>query len=231
VQWRDNQSGCKGVCDGLPMETVGPASAPGLCPGGRCLDEGLVHDLGPRLAQASGTQLWVLHMLGSHGPAYFNRHPDAFAPFQPECRHDDLRRCSVQAVVNAYDNSLRYTDHVLASAITTLRAHADRVDSALVYVSDHGESLGEHNLFLHGLPYAIAPDVQKKVPMVWWTSPGLERAAGLREGCLRPTLEAAAARPLSHDQLFHSVLGLLDLRTALHEPALDLTAPCRPSSD
>ncbi|UUX97225.1 phosphoethanolamine transferase [Aquabacterium sp. J223] len=227
VQWRDNQSGCKGVCDSLPTQTVAAALAPGLCPEGRCLDEGLVHDLGARLSHAAGTHLWVLHMLGSHGPAYFARHPENVAPYQPECRHDDLRRCSVQEVVNAYDNSLRYTDHVLASAVATLRAHAGRVDSVLVYVSDHGESLGEHNLFLHGLPYAIAPEVQKRVPMVWWTSPGLERAAGLRDGCLRPALQAAAARPLSHDQLFHSLLGLLDLRTALHEPALDLTAPCR----
>jgi lipid A ethanolaminephosphotransferase len=227
VHWRDNQTGCKGVCDGLPTERVDARLAPGLCDGGHCLDEGLLADLDARLASARGSQLWVLHTLGNHGPAYHRRYPRSFARFQPECRDDDLRRCSVEAVANAYDNALLYTDHVLASAIGRLQSHADRVDSALVYVSDHGESLGEHGLFLHGLPYAIAPAEQTRVPMVVWASDGLEAAAGLRPGCLRPALVARAAQPVAHDHLFHTLLGLLDVRTALHEPTLDLTAGCR----
>ncbi len=227
VHWRDNQSGCKGVCDGLPAETVQPADAPALCADGRCLDEALLHDLDRRLDNAQGTQLLVLHMIGSHGPSYFRRYPAAFARFQPDCREDDLRRCSVEQVANAYDNSLLYTDHVLATAIARLQARAGTVDSALLYVSDHGESLGEHGLFLHGLPYAIAPDVQTRVPMLAWTSPGLEHAAGLPGGCLQPAWQRLKAAPLAHDQLFHTVLGLLDVRTALHDPALDLTQGCR----
>jgi lipid A ethanolaminephosphotransferase len=116
---------------------------------------------------------------------------------------------------------------VLAAAIRTLKAAATDVDSALIYVSDHGESLGEHGLFLHGLPYSMAPDVQKRVPMVWWNSPGFERAAGLSEGCLAPALAGVARQPIAHDHLFHTVLGALDVRTGLHEPGLDLTMPCR----
>jgi lipid A ethanolaminephosphotransferase len=227
VHWRDNQSGCKGVCDGLPGDTVSQVNAPGLCGDGRCLDEGLVHDLDQRLDGAKGTQLWVMHMLGNHGPAYFRRYPPSFARFQPECREDDLHRCSVEQIVNSYDNALLYTDHVLATAIAKLRAHAAEVDSALVYVSDHGESLGERGMFLHGMPHAIAPDVQTHVPMVMWFSPGFERAAGFETGCLRPLLQREAPGPIAHDHLFHTVLGLLDVRTRIAEPAWDLSAGCR----
>ncbi len=227
VNWRDNQSGCKGVCDGLPSVTVTPAMAPALCPDGRCLDEALVQDMTQRLQQASGTQLWVLHMIGSHGPSYYRRYPPAFARFQPACRFDDLQRCGVPEIVNAYDNTILYTDHVVATAVRDLLAQQDRVDSALLYVSDHGESLGEHGLFLHGMPMAIAPAVQTKVPMVMWGSAGLEQAVGLRSGCLAGEWARRAKGPVTHDNVFHTVLGLLDVRTSLFEPALDLSGACR----
>lgn len=227
VHWRDNQSGCKGVCEGLPGDTVAGLNPPGLCQGERCLDEGLLSDIDQRLQRATGTQVWVLHMLGSHGPSYFRRHPAAYARFQPECRSDDLRACSVPEIVNAYDNSLLYTDHVLATTIARLQAAAGQVDSALLYVSDHGESLGEMGLFLHGMPWAIAPAVQQQVPMVFWSSAGFEQASGLAPGCLAPQLRRQAAGTVSHDHVFHTVLGLLDVHTALHEPALDLVDRCR----
>jgi lipid A ethanolaminephosphotransferase len=227
VHWRDNQSGCKGVCDGLPQDAVTAQGAPGLCEGGRCLDEGLIRDLPERLRAARGTSVWVLHMLGNHGPSYWRRYPPRFATFRPECRDDDLQHCSIEQIVNAYDNALLYTDHVLARTIDALQAAAGEVDSALVYVSDHGESLGERGLFLHGLPHAIAPPEQRQVPMVWWSSPGLERAAGLLPGCLVPALQRQATAPLSHDHLFHTVLGLLDLQTQVLEPSLDLVGSCR----
>jgi lipid A ethanolaminephosphotransferase len=226
VHWRDNQSGCKGVCDGLPNDTVQALNAPGLCVDGRCLDEGLLVDLDQRLAQARGTQLLVLHQLGNHGPSYFRRYPKEFARFQPACESDELQRCSQQEIVNAFDNALLYTDHVLARLIAGLQARSDRVDSALIYVSDHGESLGENKLYLHGVPYAIAPSVQTQVPMVMWTSPGYRSATGLDQACL----QRRAAQPASHDHLFHTVLGMLDVRTALHEPAWDLADGCRPAA-
>jgi len=230
VHWRDNQSGCKGVCDGLPGDAVSSLNAPGLCQGERCLDEGLVHDLDQRLKNAgagAGTQVWVLHMLGNHGPSYFRRHPESFTRFTPECRHDELSQCSVPEIVNAYDNALLYTDHVLATTIAKLQAQAEHVDSALIYVSDHGESLGEMNLFLHGMPWAIAPAVQQQVPMVFWSSAGFEQGAGLTPGCLRPQLQRKAASAVSHDNLFHTVLGLLDVHTTLHDATLDLVDHCR----
>lgn len=234
VQWRDNQSGCKGVCEGLPQDMVSAVNAPGLCTGDQCLDEGLVRDLDQRLKSAKGTQLWVLHMLGNHGPSYFRRHPPGFAKFQPECRDDDLRRCTPEQITNSYDNALLYTDHVLATAIAKLQARSAEVDTALVYVSDHGESLGEHGLFLHGMPYAIAPEVQTRVPMVMWFSDGFERGAGFEPGCLRPALQRqaapGAAKPVAHDHLYASLLGLLDVRSQTRDAAWDLTQDCRDTS-
>lgn len=223
VHWRDNQTGCKGVCDTLPNDHVATLNPPGLCAQGRCLDEALLYDIDHRLGAARGTQLWVLHMLGNHGPSYFRRYPPAFARHQPACASDELQHCSREEIVNAYDNALLYTDHVLAALVAKLQAHAPQVDSAMLYVSDHGESLGEHGLFLHGVPYAIAPPQQTKVPMLLWTSDGFAHAAGLDTACL----SRRAMRPASHDHLFHTVLGLLDVRTALHDPAWDLVAGCR----
>jgi lipid A ethanolaminephosphotransferase len=223
VQWVDNQSGCKGVCEGLPTAFVKDWSPPGLCADGRCLDEGLLHGLQERLGQAQGGQVLFLHQLGNHGPSYFRRHPPAFGRFQPACEQDDLRQCSREQIVNAYDNALLYTDHLLATLIQRLKKASDQgVDTALIYVSDHGESLGENGVFLHGLPYTIAPDVQKQVPMVMWFSPGFAQGRGLDVQCLARRASQAAA----HDHLFHIVLGLMDVRTALHEKAWDLSAEC-----
>jgi len=229
VHWRDNQSGCKGVCEGLSNDTVSAALAPGLCQGDRCFDEGLLRGLDDRLQVLHGsrsTQLLVLHMLGNHGPSYFRRYPPAFERFTPVCRHDDLGRCTREEIVNAYDNALLYTDHVLAALIGTLSSHADQVDSAMLFVSDHGESLGEKNLFLHGVPYMIAPREQTQVPMVMWTSNGFGRGAGLSSECLRER----ARQPAQHDHLFHTVLALLDVKSALYAPELDLAQGCRAGS-
>lgn len=224
VTWIDNQSGCKGVCAGLPTATVQAADAPDLCTARHCLDDALVRMLDRRLArEVTGTQVVVLHMLGSHGPAYFRRYPPAFAKFQPACEADDLHACSREQIVNAYDNALLYTDHVLATLIDRLQAHSAQFDAALMYVSDHGESLGENGLYLHGIPYAVSPDVQTHVPMVMWLSRGLADASRIDEGCVRQR----ARQPASHDHLFHTVAGLLDVRTAVREPAWDLLAPCR----
>jgi lipid A ethanolaminephosphotransferase len=222
VLWRDNQSGCKGVCEGLKSELLANARLPGLCDGERCLDEVLLHGLNEATA-GPGDQFVVLHQLGNHGPAYFRRYPDSFRRFTPTCDTADLRQCSREAIVNTYDNALLYTDHVLAQALAQLRAREATHDVALLYVSDHGESLGEANLYLHGVPYAIAPQVQTEVPMFLWLSPGFAASQRLDTTCLR----RRAAQPASHDHLFHTVLGLMDVRTSAREPALDLAAACR----
>jgi lipid A ethanolaminephosphotransferase len=223
VQWLDNQGGCKGVCDALPFSTVLSRRPQGLCRDGDCLDEGLLAGIDEQLQRARGVQLLVLHPIGNHGPGYHRRYPEAFARFTPACRSDDLQACTQAEIANAYDNALLYTDHVLAQAIGRLQARERQLDTALVYVSDHGESLGESNLYLHGMPYPIAPAVQKQVPLLMWMSEGFRRGLGLDEACLR----RRAAQPASHDHLFHTLLSMLDVRTALHEPAWDLVDGCR----
>ncbi|MCV2352692.1 phosphoethanolamine--lipid A transferase [Paucibacter sp. B2R-40] len=234
VQWRDNQSGCKGVCDGLPNDAVSKVNAPGLCEGERCLDEGLIADLDGRLSEVvagfkpgAAPQFWLMHQLGNHGPSYFRRYPPAFKRFVPACEKDDLRLCSKEEIANAYDNALLYTDHVLASLIAKLKSRAAEVDTVLLYVSDHGESLGENGLFLHGIPYAIAPDVQTRVPMLMWASSGFANSTGLDWDCLRGRAAQTPATPVSHDHLFHTLMGLLDVRSTLLEPSLDLAGQCR----
>lgn len=223
VLWRDNQSGCKGVCEGLPAEQLDRAGVPGLCPDGPCFDEVLLHGLDRIVGDAHGNLFVVLHQLGSHGPAYWRRYPPAFRHWTPACEQDELRRCSREEIVNAYDNSLLYTDHFLAALIDFLQARQDRFDTALLYVSDHGESLGESGLYLHGVPYPIAPPEQTHVPMLAWVSPSFARSAHLDLGCLR----GRAGQPVSHDHLFHSLLGVLDVQTAAYQPGRDLFRPCR----
>jgi lipid A ethanolaminephosphotransferase len=230
VQWRDNQAGCKGLCDGFPNTTVEKLAPPGVCSlgikGSNCWDIGLLHGLDTLLPTLKGSHILVLHQIGNHGPSYFRRVPPEFERFKPVCKKDDLHQCSTEEITNAYDNALLYTDHVLATLIKQLQAQAGAVDSAMLYVSDHGESLGEHRLFLHGVPYAIAPDVQIRVPMVLWASAGFAQARGLDMACLAQR----AQQPVSHDHLFHTVLGLLDVRTTVREPAYDLTNECSPSA-
>jgi lipid A ethanolaminephosphotransferase len=229
VLWLDNQSGCKGVCDRVPNASTRELNLPELCEGGECPDEALLHGLDQRIAaldpqrRARGVVL-VMHQMGSHGPAYSKRTPAARKVFMPECSSNTLTECSSDQLVNAYDNTIAYTDHFLGQALQWLQTQAERgsYDTGLLYVSDHGESLGEQGLYLHGVPYALAPDQQTRVPMVTWLSAGLQQRSGVRTDCLRQQ----AARPLSHDHLFHSVLGLMDVQTAVHQPSLDLYRPC-----
>ncbi len=220
VLWLDNQSGCKGACNRIPSASV--------CPTDDCLDETLLDDLDARLAamprerRALGT-LIVMHQMGSHGPAYHLRSPPTFKHFLPECQSSALQSCTREEVVNAYDNSIVYTDHFLSRAITWLKGHKQTADTALIYVSDHGESLGEGNLYLHGMPYSLAPDVQKRVPWITWLSPEWQKATGLSIRCLK---EAAGAE-VSHDHYFHSILGLMNVETDAYVPTLDAYARCR----
>lgn len=222
VLWRDNQSGCKGVCDGLPYQSVADASDPALCIGGRCFDEILLSGLAAQLKPDGRDRVVVLHQLGNHGPAYYLRYPPAFRRFTPTCDTEDLGKCSVAQIVNSYDNAVLYTDHMLAKTIDFLK-HQDSFDTALIYVSDHGESLGEKGLYLHGVPYAIAPSQQTHVPMIAWFSPGFARDAGLDLACVR----AESGAPVGHDNLFPSILGLLDVRTQVYDRSRDMFAKCR----
>lgn len=223
VVWRDNQSGCKSVCSGVEVQTFDGLELPGVCAQGRCFDEVLLHGLDRLTSEPPRDVMLVLHQIGNHGPAYYRRYPPEFKRFEPACESDALHTCTQQEIVNAYDNALLYTDHVLAQLIAFLETQRGRYDVGLIYVSDHGESLGEKGLFLHGMPYPIAPKEQLDVPMIWWMSPEFARNRKIDVDCLRTRSHGEA----SHDHLFHSIAGVLGVETPDRDRALDLFAQCR----
>jgi len=216
ILWRDNNSGSKGVGDRVKYEDMSNAKDEALCSGGECYDEILLKGLDKILDQNSGELLVVLHQKGSHGPSYYKRSPKDFEKFVPECTKDNVQDCDLQSIINAYDNTIVYTDYVLSRLIDLLKTQ--KYATAMLYVSDHGESLGENNIYLHGLPYAIAPKQQTQIPMIFWAS-----SSFLREKALDSALLAKhRSDHFSHDNLFHSLLGLFNVETALYRPELDL---------
>ena len=228
VLWIDNQSGCKGVCERVPQALTKELQHPTLCKEGECFDEIMLQQLDERIQalpadrKAKGVVV-VMHQMGSHGPAYYKRVPENFKKFQPECKSNALQECSREQVVNSFDNTILYTDHFLGQGIQWSKTSEANSATALLYVSDHGESLGENNLYLHGLPYRVAPDVQKRVPWITWWSNTFEKQTGLQRTCLKNKLD----KPLTHDNYFHSVLGLMGVTTEVYQPQLDVHADCR----
>lgn len=223
VVWRDNQSGCKGTCNRVTIEDVSNLKDPVLCANSECRDEILLQGLQNFIDNLQEDTVLVLHQMGSHGPEYFKRYPKEYEKFTPVCQSNALNNCSQESIVNAYDNTLVYTDHVLSSLIDILRSNQDKVDTAMLYISDHGESLGEYNLFLHGTPYMLAPDQQKHVPLLAWFSDTYQQTFAINTQCL----QQARSLPLSQDNLFHSMLGLLEVDTQAYNRGLDLFAACR----
>ena len=228
VIWMENQTGCKGVCDRIPSISTSGLSVPGHCATGECFDEVMLQQLTERLAalpfeRVNKGIVVVLHQMGSHGPAYYKRTPENFKKFQPECTTNTLQDCSRSEVTNAYDNTVSYTDHFLNSVIDFLKSKKPYAQTAMLYVADHGESLGENNLYLHGLPYAIAPDVQKRVPWINWLSNDFIQRSGMDTVCLHQQ----TGNRFSHDNYFHSILGLMDIQTTLYKPALDMFNACK----
>lgn len=223
VEWRDNNAGCKGVCARVSQISYRDNRADPSCIDSYCYDEVMLTDLPARLRKIKRDTVIVFHQIGSHGPAYAKRYPPELGRFKPACRSNRLHECTAQEVVNAYDNTIAYTDRVLARQIGMLREASQQVDGALLYVSDHGESLGEQSIYLHGMPYTFAPWVQKHVPMLLWASPQYQARVGLRLQCVR----ARAHRALSHDNLYHTVLGLTEVRNKAYDASLDISASCR----
>lgn len=227
VLWIDNQSGCKGTCNRVAQWETQALKVPELCQDGECFDEIMLQELPKRLAlldpikRAKGTVV-VMHQMGSHGPAYYKRSPQAIKQFTPECKSSALQNCPVEQIVNAYDNSVLYADHFVAQTVKWLEAQSR--PTALMYLSDHGESLGEKGLYLHGMPYRMAPREQTHVPMLAWLSKPMQQQRGWRMACLQDQ----ADKPWSHDNLFHSMLDLSQVSTGLAKPELNIFAACAP---
>lgn len=220
VTWIDNQSGCKGACDGIHSVSASEFVQQGSAAGDH-LDDLLIKGLTASIFKAPKDQVVVLHMLGNHGPAYYKRYPQDKAKFTPSCQDKNLTNCSRESIVNAYDNAILHTDDVLATIIRQLDQIQDRSVS-LLYVSDHGESLGEKSLYLHGIPYAFAPEEQKRVPFFFWFPVHTQKMLGLNSQCLA----RKASRPTEHDLLAHSLLGLYKISTSVYKKQWDFIQDC-----
>lgn len=219
VTWVDNQSGCKGTCDGVRVTK--PTPDPLYCHAGTCMD-GVFNRSIDEAFNALKTQnhtVLFLHMMGSHGPAYYKRSTESEKVFGKECTDPTFKSCSKESIRAAYDSSIRYTDRVVAELIRKLQNRTD-INTALIYLSDHGESLGENGLYLHGAPYYIAPDEQKIVPMVMWFSEPFKKNYTIDTR----VIEENSHKPVTHDHLYHTILGLLNVRSSTYDFQWDLSA-------
>ncbi|MBA0206198.1 phosphoethanolamine transferase [Pectobacterium aroidearum] len=227
ILWRNNNNGgCKGVCERVPTDDMPILKITEQCVNkdGTCYDDVLLHQLSSRIDAMSGDALIVLHQLGSHGPTYFERYPAQEKIFSPTCDSNQIQKCSNEALTNTYDNTLVYTDRMLGKTIDLLQRYSGQRDVAMIYLSDHGESLGERGIYLHGTPYLIAPKEQTQVPMVMWFSPKFAQDAGFNLACLRNN---ADNKDYSHDNFYHSMLGLFGVHSRIYQPELDVFSPCR----
>lgn len=216
VLWIDNNGAgnCQGVCKHIPSIITNYN-----------FDGELLSDLRTYANQFKGKDtVIVVHLKGSHGQNYYDRYPAHFNKFAPACQKKEFRLCERQALLNAYDNSILYTDFVLNELINFLKEQQEQWNTALLYTSDHGESIGEKGIYEHGTPYAIAPLEQTSVPLLFWASRSFEEEMNLSLSCLKK--EESMKKNLSHDNLFHSVLGLIDIHTSLYQKGMDLFSSC-----
>ncbi len=224
VLWNDNDGGCKGACDRVPHQNVTDLKLTGQCIDGESYDDVLFHNLDSYIDNLQQDGIIVLHTIGSHGPTYYNRYPAAFRKFTPTCDTNEIQGCTREQLTNTYDNTILYVDYVVDKAIKLLQSKQDKFTTSLVYLSDHGESLGEDGVYLHGLPYSIAPDTQKHVPMALWLSADYQQRYGISAHCLQ---QRAQKENYSQDNLFSTLLGLLGVSTREYQAADDILTPCR----
>ncbi|MDE4453933.1 phosphoethanolamine transferase [Psychrobacter sp. DAB_AL62B] len=204
VIWRDNNSSSKGVADRVTVEDYKTPEVNPNCDV-ECRDIGMLNDFDTLVKSAAKPKdtLILLHQMGNHGPAYYKRYPKEFEEYKPVCMTNELSKCDDQSVINGYDNAIRYTDYFLNAVIDTLKPYEQDYDVVMVYISDHGESLGENNVYLHGLPYGIAPNAQKQVPVIIW-SPSSNSIDN-------NSLSSMIKQPVSHDFITPTLLSFFNI--------------------
>lgn len=226
--WIENNTGCKGICKHIETIDISRLYSE-YCENGVCTDDIFLNDLDDRIEKLKATGgIIFLHIMGSHGPTYFKRVPDQFKEFKPECAKSDIQNCTDEQIVNTYDNTILFTDYVMTEIINKLKEPENNIfNSALFYVSDHGESLGEGGVYLHGMPYALASEYQTKVPMILWLSDSKIADDKLNVACLK---DKANKQTFSHDNLFHSLLSLMNIQTKVLNENLDFLHDCKNSA-
>lgn len=216
VLWRDNNSDSKGVAERSNYEDYKNPELNKVC-NPECRDEGMLIGLDEVIKNNKGKDIFiVLHQMGSHGPAYYKRYPDQFEIFKPACKTNQIEECHVDEINNSYDNTILYTDYFLSKVIEFLKNYSLNYQTSMFYVSDHGESLGENGLYLHGYPYLLAPDEQIRPASIFWAD-GI-----IRKNINWDLLKMTKDIQNSHDFVFHSILGLLDVKTQIYQDDLNL---------
>jgi lipid A ethanolaminephosphotransferase len=217
VLWRDNNSNSKGVAVRVEYKDYKGSSLNTICENGECRDEGMLVGLNKFIeAHPNKNIMIVLHQMGNHGPAYYKRYPKEFEQFTPVCKTNQIEECSKEEVVNAYDNALLYTDYFLSKSIEFLKQYDKEYETAMMYMSDHGESLGEGGVYLHGLPYFIAPQSQTHIPALLWLG---EKS---RKNIDTNMLKKREEKSYSHDNIFSTVLGFFGVQSEVYEREMDI---------
>lgn len=225
VIWLDNDSGCKGVCDRVQSKDITALNDPNYCKDGECLDNVLLQHVEEVIRNMKKDTVLVLHTIGSHGPTYYERYTPEYHRFTPTCDTNEIQKCTNEQLVNTYNNGILYIDQFLDKVIKKVDAHPE-LEAAVYYLSDHGESLGENGVYLHGTPYAIAPDQQTHVPMIMWFSERFRENEHIDFDCLRKN---AAEKSYSQDNLYSTLFGLMDMNpsTSVYQKNLDIIAQCK----
>ena len=225
--WIENDGGDKGAAQPNHIVNANELNSP-FCNTEYCYDESMLAPMQTFIEGKSQDKFLVLHTMGSHGPTYWQRYPADMETFEPSCNQSDIEHCSDDAIRNVYDNTIVYTDYFIEKVIETLKPYQEHYNIALTYVSDHGESLGENGMYLHGTPYAMAPAEQTHVPWLFWLPEQYVQAKGIDRACFS---HMASQESFSHDNLYHSLLGIYGIKTQAKSDQLDMFSRCsRPSS-
>ena len=213
--WKDNNSDSKGVATRIKNYIdVKNMKDPKYCENGECYDMILLKGLQKFVDSHKGDIFIVLHQKGSHGPAYYKRVPKSFEKFKPICKSKQLEKCTKEEIKNSYDNTILYTDYFLSQVVKFLKNNSKTHATAMLYMADHGESLGENGIYLHSMPYFIAPDYQKHIGAMMWLSDDFKK--------YRDELEKRKDEKFSQDNLFDSILGIMDIKTKVYDKKLDV---------
>ncbi|MDR3290073.1 MAG: sulfatase-like hydrolase/transferase [Rickettsiales bacterium] len=212
LQWKTNNGGCKGVC--------GAITDVGKVDGG---DIELLGDLNKEISKLKAdNNVIYLHFRGSHGTEYYKRYPDEFEYWKPACKEKELRKCDDESIINAYDNSIRYTMFIVAKLIEILKANND-FNTGLVFVSDHGENIGENGFYLHGTPYILTKEVAGKVASFMWFNDNLLEEFKLNKQCMKNK----ESGKFGHFNMFHTMLGLFRVNNAYYDEKMDIFKSCQ----
>jgi lipid A ethanolaminephosphotransferase len=216
VLWRDNNSDSKGVATRVKYEDFKTPTLNPVCKG-ECRDIGMLSGLDAYItSHKDKDMLIVLHQMGNHGPEYYRRYPKEFEQFKPACQTGELRDCTQVEIDNAYDNAILYTDYFLSEVINFLKKYDENYETAMLYVADHGESLGENGVYLHAAPYMMAPKEQTHVPVIAW--------AGQHFDYDLHDIEPFKDKVLSHDDLFCTLLISYEVNSNMCKGKNDMLA-------